>query len=68
MPGHSVGATRLHNLINGRWETARTDRYENVYNPATAEVTAQVPLSTGADVEAAVEAAVKAFRGLLNAT
>src|SRR5438874_1075248 len=48
------------NLIAGEWR--RPDRETlPVYNPATAEVIEQVPLSGPAEVDAAVEAASGAF-------
>ncbi|MFQ5880789.1 MAG: CoA-acylating methylmalonate-semialdehyde dehydrogenase, partial [Dehalococcoidia bacterium] len=52
---------RLKNYINGRWVEAKTSDYLDVENPATAQVIAQVPLSTAADVQRAVQAAAKAF-------
>lgn len=51
---------KLKNFINGEWIESRTDKYENVYNPATKEVLAQVPLSTSEDFEEAVQKAQEA--------
>lgn len=51
----------LKNFINGEWVESRSDKYENVYNPATKEVIAKVPISTKEDLEDAVKAAAKAF-------
>ncbi|PDO10644.1 MAG: methylmalonate-semialdehyde dehydrogenase (acylating) [Candidatus Reconcilbacillus cellulovorans] len=51
----------LKNWIGGRWEEASTDRTEPVYNPATEDVLAYVPLSTEEDLRRAVEAAKEAF-------
>ena len=51
---------KIKNYINGEWVESRTAHYENVYNPATKEVIAQVPLSTRAELDAAA-AAAKAF-------
>ncbi|MGG1396491.1 CoA-acylating methylmalonate-semialdehyde dehydrogenase [Bacillus salipaludis] len=51
----------IKNYINGEWVESNTTKYEDVYNPATKEVMAQVPHSTKEDVELAVEAAKKAF-------
>ncbi|EFI66572.1 CoA-acylating methylmalonate-semialdehyde dehydrogenase [Lysinibacillus capsici] len=51
---------KLKNFINGEWIESRTDKYENVYNPATKEVLAQVPLSTPEDFEEAVQKAQEA--------
>lgn len=51
----------LKNLINGQWVDSETVKFEAVYNPATEEVLAQVPLSTGKDLDRAVAAAQEAF-------
>lgn len=53
--------TALRNWIGGEWKESSADRFEPVYNPATEEVLAQVPLSTQGDVDAAVKAAGEAF-------
>ena len=50
------------NLVGSRWERPEVETLP-VYNPATAEVIEQVPLSGAAEVEAAVQAAVAAFAG-----
>src|SRR5690606_13551252 len=68
MARQSADAKRLKNLIGGVWREARTDTYDDVYNPATGAVTAQVPISTGVDVEEAVAAAAKAFRSWRDAS
>jgi malonate-semialdehyde dehydrogenase (acetylating)/methylmalonate-semialdehyde dehydrogenase len=52
---------KLKNYINGEWVESKTTQYEEVFNPATKEVIAQVPLSTKEDVEYAVEVAREAF-------
>jgi malonate-semialdehyde dehydrogenase (acetylating)/methylmalonate-semialdehyde dehydrogenase len=52
---------KLKNYINGKWVESNTTKYEDVYNPATKEVIAQVPHSTKEDVEYAIEVAKKAF-------
>ncbi|MBW8351546.1 CoA-acylating methylmalonate-semialdehyde dehydrogenase [Bacillus sp. IITD106] len=51
----------LQNYIGGEWVDASTEKTEIVYNPATGEELAQVPISSGEDVDAAVQAAAKAF-------
>ncbi|WP_426448036.1 CoA-acylating methylmalonate-semialdehyde dehydrogenase [Paenibacillus sp. S-38] len=51
----------LNNWIGGRWIGSESDRSEPVYNPATEEVIAQVPLSTKGDVDLAVRTAKEAF-------
>ncbi|MEB3103904.1 CoA-acylating methylmalonate-semialdehyde dehydrogenase [Ferviditalea candida] len=52
----------LKNWIGGRWVDARTSLHDPVYNPATEEILAYLPLSTREDVEQAVEAAKEAFK------
>src|SRR5437588_6632579 len=49
------------NLVGGRWIQPETETLP-VYNPATAEVIGQVPLSGKAEVDAAVNAAATAFK------
>lgn len=51
----------LRNCIDGKWVAPSQGELLAVHNPATAEVLAQVPLSTSADVNSAVEAASSAF-------
>ncbi|ACV57501.1 CoA-acylating methylmalonate-semialdehyde dehydrogenase [Alicyclobacillus acidocaldarius] len=55
-------AGHLRNWIGGAWRDAEASEYLDVFDPATAEVIAQVPLSTQQDVEMAVAAAAEAFR------
>lgn len=57
----TVKAVKLKNYINGEWVESKTTKYEDVYNPATKEVLAQVPLSTKEDIDYAIEVAAKAF-------
>ncbi|MEQ9406615.1 MAG: CoA-acylating methylmalonate-semialdehyde dehydrogenase [Fuerstiella sp.] len=49
------------NLINGQFRAARTSHYEDVFNPSTGAVIAQVPLSDESDVQDAVTAAGNAL-------
>ncbi|MFS3930415.1 CoA-acylating methylmalonate-semialdehyde dehydrogenase [Priestia flexa] len=51
------------NYIGGEWIDSITTLTETVYNPATGEVIAEVPLSTKEDVDRAVQAANEAFKG-----
>ena len=51
----------LENYVNGAWRRASASEYADVANPATGELLARTPLSSGADVDAAVEAAAAAF-------
>jgi len=53
--------TKLKNWIGGQWVTSFASQYETVYNPATEEVLAEVPVSTKEDVDAAVQVAKAAF-------
>lgn len=52
---------RLHHYIHGQAITADADRYGEVYNPATGQVTAQVPLADANIVQQAVDAAAAAL-------
>ena len=54
--------TLLKNYINGKWVEAKTDHYQLVPNPATAEPLAEVPISTKEDVDDAVRFAEAAFK------
>jgi malonate-semialdehyde dehydrogenase (acetylating)/methylmalonate-semialdehyde dehydrogenase len=51
----------LKNYIGGRWEPALASDSQPVVNPATGDVIAAAPLSSGADVEKAVRAASEAL-------
>ena len=53
----------LTNFVGGRWVASRAAESLDVHNPATGEVIAKTPLSTGEDLDAAVQAAKKAFPG-----
>lgn len=50
------------NYINGEWVESSSGRTQEVFNPATGEVIAHVPISTKKDVDMAVAAAKEAFR------
>jgi malonate-semialdehyde dehydrogenase (acetylating)/methylmalonate-semialdehyde dehydrogenase len=52
----------LKNYIGGEWVESTSDKTEVVYNPATGEELAIVPLSTKEEVEQAVKAAHEAFQ------
>src|SRR5690625_3284722 len=54
-------APTLKNFIGGKWVEAKTEKTESVYNPATGEVIAQVPISTQEDVNKAVKVANQTF-------
>jgi len=53
--------TNLTHWINGKHVEGTSGRFGDVYNPATGEVAAQVPLASTAELNAAVEAAKAAF-------
>ncbi|AIQ66011.1 methylmalonate-semialdehyde dehydrogenase [Paenibacillus stellifer] len=52
---------KVKNFINGEWVESASGREEEVFNPATGEVIAYVPLSSREELDAAVEAARKAY-------
>jgi malonate-semialdehyde dehydrogenase (acetylating) / methylmalonate-semialdehyde dehydrogenase len=52
---------QIPNYIGGEWKKSSVKEWQNVKNPATQEILADVPLSSGEEVDAAVEAAVAAF-------
>src|SRR5690625_216773 len=54
-------AKTLQHYINGEWVDSTSDQTEEVYNPATGEVIAYVPIGTAADVDRAVKVANAAF-------
>ncbi|MHA7964665.1 CoA-acylating methylmalonate-semialdehyde dehydrogenase [Paenibacillus sp. CAU 1782] len=56
-------AQSISNFIGGQWVPSRSERSEPVYNPATGEIIAHVPLSSAAEVDEAVQAARNAFPG-----
>lgn len=56
-----MAVEKLKNYINGEWVESKTTTYEDVYNPATKEIIAQVPISTKEDINYAVEVAKVAF-------
>ena len=56
-------ATEISHFVNGQRRSGRSSRFGDVYNPASGEVTAKVPLASVQEVEGAVEAAAAAFPG-----
>src|SRR5262245_18105015 len=54
-------ATRVPHYINGQWIDSKSNEWQDVINPATGEVLAQVPLANPAEVNAAIEAAAAAY-------
>jgi malonate-semialdehyde dehydrogenase (acetylating) / methylmalonate-semialdehyde dehydrogenase len=53
----------LRNYINGEWKESTSNSYDDVVDPATGRVIAQVPNSSMTDVQDAVAAAAEAFQG-----
>jgi malonate-semialdehyde dehydrogenase (acetylating)/methylmalonate-semialdehyde dehydrogenase len=53
--------TKVPNYVNGQWVDSKATEWLDVTNPATAEVIAQTPLSSAAEVAAGIEAAASAF-------
>ncbi|GGA40924.1 CoA-acylating methylmalonate-semialdehyde dehydrogenase [Psychrobacillus lasiicapitis] len=51
----------LKNYVGGKWIEADTDQSLEVYNPATGEIIAHVPISTTKDTDHAIEVAAEAF-------
>jgi len=49
-------------LIDGQFIESATSHWQDVINPATQDVLAQVPFATTGEVDAAVAAAKEAFR------
>src|SRR6476659_4072655 len=53
----------LPNFIAGEWMRSGSPDLVDVFNPATSEILAKVPLARAEDVGAAVDAAAAAFPG-----
>lgn len=51
----------LKNYINGEWVESKATDFEEVYNPATGELLAKVPLSTREELDGAADVAQEAF-------
>jgi malonate-semialdehyde dehydrogenase (acetylating)/methylmalonate-semialdehyde dehydrogenase len=57
----TAGATEALNCIGGDWRLGHSPETFDVFNPATSEVLAKVPMADADDVNAAVAAAAAAF-------
>lgn len=57
----SSNAQTIDNYIGGQWVASTSMDREPVFNPATEEILAYVPLSSKSEVDAAVQAAKEAF-------
>ena len=58
---NSTGIQTLHHFINGQATAGSNDRFSTVYNPATGEAIAQVPLASTEEVNQTVADAKAAF-------
>ncbi len=56
-------AKALHHYVNGKRVNGASGRTGDIYNPATGEVSAQVPLASAAEVGAAIASATAAHAG-----
>ncbi len=54
-------ATKIPHFINGKWTDSHATEWQDVINPATADVLGRVPLAPAAEVARAVEAAAAAY-------
>jgi malonate-semialdehyde dehydrogenase (acetylating)/methylmalonate-semialdehyde dehydrogenase len=52
---------KVRNLIGGKLVTAQAERYQDVFNPSTGDVIAQVPLSGHSDTQAAIDSSTAAL-------
>ena len=57
-----TNAVRVKNYVNGAWVESSSGQEEEVFNPATGEVIAYVPISGREELDEAVEAAAEAFQ------
>ncbi|WP_236536063.1 CoA-acylating methylmalonate-semialdehyde dehydrogenase, partial [Pseudomonas syringae] len=58
----STTVARVKLLINGEWIDSQSGEWQDIVNPATQEILAQVPFATSDEVNAAVAAAHAAYR------
>ncbi|MBN3525002.1 CoA-acylating methylmalonate-semialdehyde dehydrogenase [Paenibacillus apiarius] len=54
-------AITIRNYVGGEWKASTSGKTEPVYNPATGEIIAHVPLSSMEELNEAAETAAKAF-------
>lgn len=62
MTDHHTQPQKLKNFVNGTWVESRTEKYDEVPNPATGETLAYIPISTREDLDEAVAVAQEAFQ------
>src|SRR5262245_44365330 len=60
LPENSMN-TEIHHFINGTLATGHSGRSGSVYNPATGDISANVPLASAAEVDEAISIAKSAF-------
>ncbi|GAB0061085.1 CoA-acylating methylmalonate-semialdehyde dehydrogenase [Pseudomonas syringae] len=58
----TTSIARVKLLINGEWTDSQSSEWQDIVNPATQEILAQVPFATASEVDAAVAAAHAAYR------
>jgi malonate-semialdehyde dehydrogenase (acetylating)/methylmalonate-semialdehyde dehydrogenase len=58
---------KLQYWVDGGWQTSKTDKYMDCYNPSTGEVIAQAPQCTAEEVMEAIETSAKAYPEWTNA-
>ncbi|HTO82708.1 MAG TPA: CoA-acylating methylmalonate-semialdehyde dehydrogenase [Methylomirabilota bacterium] len=61
-------AKELTHYIHGKPVSGKSGRFSDVFNPATGELSAKLPLASRAEVDAAVQSAKKAFPGWAKTT
>ncbi len=61
-------AKELTHYIHGKHVSGKSGRFSDVFNPATGELSAKLPLASRAEVDAAVQSAKKAFPGWAKTT
>ncbi|WP_219834178.1 CoA-acylating methylmalonate-semialdehyde dehydrogenase [Paenibacillus sp. R14(2021)] len=59
---HTSTPERIRNFIGGEWVASSSEKTEPVYNPATEEIIAHVPLSSREDLDQAVQQAKNSFK------
>jgi malonate-semialdehyde dehydrogenase (acetylating)/methylmalonate-semialdehyde dehydrogenase len=62
-PAATDGPKKLHHVINGKAVSGSPGATAEVFNPATGQVTATVPMADAATTKLAIEAAASAFPG-----
>ncbi|MCY4470061.1 MAG: CoA-acylating methylmalonate-semialdehyde dehydrogenase [Thiotrichales bacterium] len=63
MAGGDTNISTLHHFIDGERVAGESNRFGDIYNPATGKVQARVPFATAGEVDKAVQAARAAFPG-----